>query len=200
MKQPSSINSLIVYFAIIAISCLIGGIMAELKMIGKKYSEIIMLFIAFFVGGFALLFIDRLYIIISISSMLVSTSFNLHISWTGEILPTKLRDLGFGLFVGMTRFGGFLSNFVFIAIVNINAQLTLWVYLITVVLIIVLLSFLPRNQIEELDSELKLDTESDIDIENGNCNFDGDCKEFDKEIIENNLFEITEEDLILVEK
>lgn len=168
--------------------------MAELKMIGKKYSEIIMLFISVFVGGFALLFVDSFYLIISISVMLINTTFNLHISWTGEILPTKLRDLGFGLFMGMTRFGGFLSNFVFIALVNINAQLTIWVYLITVVLTLVLLSFLPRNQIEELDAELNLDeSESDIDIENGNSM----CKEKNRDIILDSNEADTEEDNLL---
>ena len=86
----------------------------------------------------------------------MQNSFSLNTTWAVEILPTKIRDTGFGVFGSMIRLGAVISQFIFIVIVNINTTATIWIYIVSVILITICLCFLPRNEIEELDSELEL--------------------------------------------
>ena len=102
------------------------------------------------------IFLYHFEIFISISVAFLASAFGLHVSWTSEMLPTKLRDTGLGLFTSLTRLGGFVSQFVFISIAYLNFHLAIWIYLFSLLSMIVLICFLPKINIVELDSELEL--------------------------------------------
>jgi MFS family permease len=161
-SHDCQVNSLIIIYSITASSSIIGGIMAEMRSLGKKYCEIILFSLSLLFASMCPFFLFHFEILISISVSLLITAFNLHISWTGEILPTKLRDFGFGLFISMTRFGGFFTQYVFISVAHLNFQLTIWIYILSILILLVLITFLPRNNVIELDSELELDEMKEI--------------------------------------
>jgi MFS family permease len=155
-----NLNYLIQYYSVVALSSLLGGILAEFKFLGKKYSEIIVISLSFLITLLAVLFANEFYILFTICALLIKSAFNLQISWTTVCLPTKFRTTGFGLFLGMTRLGGFISQFAFNGMVN-NITLTIVIFMISLLGIIVFIIFLPKNEIEELDSELNLENNND---------------------------------------
>ena len=160
-SSKSEIDSLILFFAITSLSTLIGGIAAEMKNLGKKYCEIILIVLSLISACMCPIFLFHFEIFISISVAFLASAFGLHVSWTSEMLPTKLRDTGFGLFTSLTRLGGFVSQFVFISIAYLNFHLTIWIYLFSLLSMIVLICFLPKINIVELDSELELGDDSE---------------------------------------
>jgi hypothetical protein len=167
--KSQQINSLIFFFSITSLSNLLGGILAEFKNLGKKYSTIFLNIISVIFAIFGLYFKSHFYILFTFSTLFSSCAFNIHINWAGEILPTKIRDLGFGLFVGMTRLGAFSCQYVFIALVQVNIAITIWTYIVALIILIILLYFLPKNEINELDSSLEL-SETMSDDENDELN------------------------------
>jgi MFS family permease len=162
-KSPKEINSLINYYLIMMISALLTGVIAELKFIGKKYSEIILISTATIFSILSLIFKSHFQIFISISMMLNSGCFNLHISWTAEIIPTKIRDLGFGFFLGGSRVGAFISQFIFYEIAKVNTYSVIYIYTISLLVVSVLLMLLAKNEIGDLDSTLELANDTSDD-------------------------------------
>lgn len=150
------LKSLIVFFSITSISCILGAVMSELKFIGKKYSEIILITLSIIGTSISLLYLKEFYLIFSIASVFFISASNLHISWTTEILPTKLRKVGFGFYYGIGRLGSVISQFIFIPIAYFYVYLPIFIYIGACVIMIIIIFLLPKNEIENLDDTLEL--------------------------------------------
>jgi MFS family permease len=159
--KTREINDLIIY-TLIHIP-LIPAIISEIKSIGRKYSQIVLIIISIIVGIFALIFKNHYYIFIFASVALYSYSHNIQEAWINEILPTKIRDSGLGIFKGFGKIGAIISQFVFVGVAKIGMDITLYTYFISLIIIIIFICFLPKNEIIDLDSELDIDESSEDD-------------------------------------
>jgi hypothetical protein len=145
-------------------SNILFSIISEIKCIGKKLSIVIMSPFAILFGILSLIFKSYLYIFFTISTIFQGGLFNIYLMWSCILLPTKIRDTGVGLFIGMSRIGGFISQFVVIELVYLNIDIPILIYIISAIISVILVIFLPKKEVEELDSSLGLTlTITDID-------------------------------------
>lgn len=150
----SDINSLIWFYMLLIPA--IASVMAEMKFIGKKYSVILMTLVSIIFAELSMIYMDSHFRLkFFISSMLLNNALDLQVSWGSEVLPTKIRDVGLGIFQMSNRLGGIFAQFIFLILVHINTKLTILTYIICLVICVCIISFLPKNEIEELDSELE---------------------------------------------
>jgi hypothetical protein len=135
---------------------LFAAIFSEAKFIGKKYSNIILVTFTFVIGLFSFFMQYYFNPLIFFSLAFLQNAYYLTFTWANETSPTKIRDISLGLFVLSKKIGGFVPQFIFIALTKSNFIVTIVVYLVSIFIIIVCLIILPKNEIEELDSELEL--------------------------------------------
>lgn len=105
------------------------------------------LIIAGYIGGiiFALinlLNIERIYIWILVYSYFLGGSFNLCVTYTTCVYPTKVRDSALGFFYFCTRIGGFSSQFLFLWLFTINIMYPYYLLLILNVICLIFSFFL----------------------------------------------------------
>jgi MFS family permease len=152
--HPKEINNLMLYC--LSQIPLLPSILAEFKSIGKKYSIGLLILVSLIFGIFSLVISQHFNIFLFISMSLFANAFYLLETWTNEILPTRIRDSGYGLFRGVAKIGAFFSQFVLVSFAKKGREITIIAFLICLLLLLIIICFLPKNEIDDLDSTLDL--------------------------------------------
>lgn len=157
------INTLLVFATGKLIGAFCGMFISEFKCLPYKFLLIVFLIFSFIFGICGLIFIKHFSILTIISIVFVYLSKNLMYAWTGEILPTKLRDNGFSLLMLTGRTGGIFSQIILVNVVYFNYKLAIVIYLVMLTLSILLIVILPKNDIQDLDSSIEvIDSEKEL--------------------------------------
>lgn len=160
--ELAELDYMILFYSVLALSSFLGGVLSEIKIIGVKYSEMIVITLSFLITFFGVLLANKLYWIFTICALLIKSAFNLQISWSAVTLPTKFRTTGFGLFLACTRLGGFISQFAFNGL-NKDTTVTIVMFFLSLIGIVASIYYIPKSEIEELDCELDLEDNVDDD-------------------------------------
>lgn len=166
LKEKDPINSLIVINLTGSLGTVIGGAVSELKWLGRKRTEIYFFAFAIFFAVLSLFVLIELNVFIGISLSFFQSAINIHITYTEEIYPTKIRDYSTGIMLGTTRIGGFLSQFAYMNMFKRFFLYPVYFYILVLLFIMVLLCFLPNDNRKALDSYIKVDTDRE-DTEKG---------------------------------
>ncbi len=166
LKEKDPINSLIIIHLTGSIGSVIGGAVSEIKWFGRKRTEIVFFSCSIFFAVLSLFVLVELNVFIGISLSFFQSAINIHITYTEEIYPTKIRDYSTGVMLGTTRIGGFLSQFAYMNILKGFFLYPIYFYIMILLLIIVLLCFLPSDNRKALDSIIRVHTERE-DTEKG---------------------------------
>ncbi len=150
------INEMILIYALTIIGCFVGGITSEIKKLGRKYSEIIGFIFAFIFGLISVIHNKYFSFWIGISISFFGAVFNLHISYTEEIYPTKIRDFAVGILLGISRLGAFISQYTRLYFDNISLFFSVYSYLGMIVILIILIFLLPKDNTGQIDSYIIL--------------------------------------------
>eukprot|EP00340_Litonotus_pictus_P007793 CAMPEP_0170523818 /NCGR_PEP_ID=MMETSP0209-20121228/9254_1 /TAXON_ID=665100 ORGANISM="Litonotus pictus, Strain P1" /NCGR_SAMPLE_ID=MMETSP0209 /ASSEMBLY_ACC=CAM_ASM_000301 /LENGTH=443 /DNA_ID=CAMNT_0010812133 /DNA_START=440 /DNA_END=1768 /DNA_ORIENTATION=+ len=92
----------------------IGGFIAEIKFLGRKFAILLCYFICFVANG--VLIWDRSYFEICQTVVLFSgnVAYNNFITYFTEFYPSEIKDTSISFFMFLCRMGGFLSQFLFL--------------------------------------------------------------------------------------
>lgn len=127
----------------------LGGILAEVKSLGRRYT-IFICYVFSLLGNIWLILAPAYF---EISQILIlalgGTGYNVFIIYFSELYPTKIRDYASGLFFFINRFGGFLSQFIFLFLVSLNVYLPYLVLIVMQLICLVILCCLPYDTIGE---------------------------------------------------
>ena len=155
-EKKETVDGLILIFIISCIGNIIGGVFSEIKHFGRKNSEIFFFSISTLCAILALIFLKSANILLAFSLSFYGASFNMHITYSEEIFPTKIRDFAMGLLFFMTRMGGFTCQFIFIPMLKFNPLFPVYIYIGITLILIVILFFLPHDNDNELDSVIEI--------------------------------------------
>ncbi len=153
----TTINNIILIYLIGIIGNIGGGLISEIKGIGRKYSEILLLFLTIISGFLSIVASNKFSLWMGISNSFLGAAFNIHIIYTEEIYPTKIRDLAFGVLIGMSRVGGFTSQFIFMAFNKAPVFFAVWTYLVFLGIMVFLMFFLPKDNTSNIDAKIEFD-------------------------------------------
>jgi len=159
IQEKHPIDSLILINLTGSLGTLVGGIVSEIKSLGRKKTEIYFFSISIIFAVLSLFFLRDLNILIGISLSFFQSAFNIHITYTEEIYPTKIRDYSTGILFGTSRIGGFLSQFAYINMLKGFVFYPMYFYILDILLVIILLFYLPDDNLKALDSYIKVDNE-----------------------------------------
>lgn len=140
---------------------LLPAILAEIKNVGKKLWQGILILFALIIGIFCFIFPEYCNIFLLLSISLFANAFFLLETYANEILPTKIRDFGAAFFRGIAKFGAISSQFIFLSLAKTGKEITIIFYLICLSIAILNIYFLPKTEIEDLDSYLDLTVDTD---------------------------------------
>jgi AAHS family benzoate transporter-like MFS transporter len=164
LLSTNVIDDLILYNLILF--PLIPALLSEFKTLGKKYIIIILNFLAVLLAFIPFIVKDHSKIFIFSSVAALNYALMINLTWKTEFIPTKMRDAGYGLFLGTGKVGSIISPFLFIFLAKSGVYPTLIVYNVCLFFVIISVFFLPKNEILELDSEMELDESSDEENDN----------------------------------
>jgi putative MFS transporter len=137
-------------------SQLIGGFLCEIKFLGRKKSSLIASFLAFIFTILFILFPKTYTFLFGVSQAFLQIVFNIIITYSCEIYPTKIRDYATGFLFFTTRIGGIISQFLFLYINNLG----IWVpYYVSLGFILVNIFFIIMLPYETYGKPLDIDYE-----------------------------------------
>lgn len=183
--SDNTINNLILVYAIGILGNFAAGIVSEFKIIGKKYSEIVFFLLSFIFGIISILLYQNFSFWIGLSLSLLGAAFNIHINYTEELYPTKIRDFALGCLFGMTRLGGFISQYLFISFGKASLFFSLYAYLFMILIKIILIFLLPNDNNSQMDGIICFEDSMLISKEEPTEKKKINFKEFEEE--DNNL-------------
>lgn len=154
--KKQNLNDLILITLLGSLGNLIAGILVEIKQIGRKHLAMIFLAICIITGILSFAFVSYFSLFIGISNCFISGAFNIHISYSEEIYPTKIRDFAMSFLFSMTRLGGFSTQYIFLGLINVSLFFPIYVFCILCTILIVLFYFLPKDNTDSLDSEIHI--------------------------------------------
>lgn len=155
--RGDAINKLILINLYGSFGTILAGIFSEIKGFGRKNTEIYFISGSAFFGTIALIYMRHFNTIMGLGLSLMQSSINIHITYTEEIYPTALRDYASGLLCATTRLGGFASQFIFIYLISLFFLYPVYFYILSCLICVSLICFLPDDNKKALDSYIKLD-------------------------------------------
>jgi len=95
-------------------SNVIGGILSEISFLGRKKSILLALIISLVLMFLLILIPKNFTIYFGLYLAFMTIAFNITITYSCEVFPTKIRDQAMGFLYFATRIGGFLSQIVYL--------------------------------------------------------------------------------------
>lgn len=161
--DPDNENLIVLSAAIIGV--LIGAILCEVKTFGRRFSITACSVAA---ALFFLLIVvtkSNFVIFYAIANLFASIVFNIILSYTTEVYPTIIRDIAVGFLLSVTRFAGFLSQFVFLPLLTVNTIAPYILALVLALLMAVLSFLLPYETYgHSLDDDMSKDIDDKVDM------------------------------------
>jgi len=155
--RGDTINNLILINIYGSFGTILAGIFSEIKGFGRKKTEIYFISGSAFFATISLIYMKNFNSLMGLGLSLMQSSINIHITYTEEIYPTALRDYARGVLCATTRLGGFASQFIFIYLIEVFFLYPVYFYIISCLICVSLIVFLPDDNKKALDSFIKLD-------------------------------------------
>jgi len=122
----SIITEQILVYLVSSPGSFLAGFMTEIEFFGRKITTLIgFLFVAIF-ASLGLFDLNNFAIYFSISGFFISFSFNASGSYSSEVYPTKLRNIGVGFLNFCNRVSGFLSQFIAVQLFKVHYLLQIY--------------------------------------------------------------------------
>jgi MFS family permease len=154
----------------------LAGFMTEIEFFGRKITTLIgFLFVAIF-ATLGLFDLDNFAIYFSIAGFFINFSFNASGSYSSEVYPTKLRNMGVGFLNFCNRVSGFLSQFIAVQLFKINYLLQIYFSIIICLIACFITYSLPY------DTHGKLLDSHEFANDNNDNNHNKSQKEKDKNV------------------
>lgn len=152
VKNNNSIKIVIIKNLIISITLIaanpLGGLICEIKTLGRKYTMFIC-YVFCLIANILLLIDHNSYYEASQIIILVfgGIAYNMVIMFFTELYPVKLRDTAVSFYFSINRVGGFVSQILFLMLVNIDIFLPYYVLVILLTVIIISIYIMPYDTI-----------------------------------------------------
>lgn len=123
----------------------IGGFIAEIKVLGRKYS-ILGCYLICLIASMVLLY-DKTYYETCQTIILFSgnVGYNNFITYFTELYPTEMKDTSVSFFFFICRIGGFISQFIFLIFFSWNYNLPYYVLFVLLLITNYFVFFLPYD-------------------------------------------------------
>lgn len=148
-SQPISdiiLGNINIAFALI-ISNPIGGALSELKFLGRKHT-ILICYIPCLIANILIIIYPSIYEACQTIILLFGNiSYNLFIIYFTELYPSKLRDSAVSYFFSLNRFGGCISQLVFLYLFNLGLFIPYYVLTAIISVTIICVFMLPYNTV-----------------------------------------------------
>jgi AAHS family 4-hydroxybenzoate transporter-like MFS transporter len=139
-------------------SNILGGYLSELSFLGRNKTTNVGFFFAVIFVGLAILFPAYFTLFIGLFFAFTSIAFNVNTTYSCEVYPTKIRDVAMGFLFFSTRVGGFLSQFFYLSMSNINKWLP---YYFTILVVLINMIFVYMMPYETYGKPLDIDLDSE---------------------------------------
>ena len=110
-EQSAIVRNMLIFFSG-ATACLFGGIMCEIKELGRKKTIVFCSFTACCLSVLSMLVSKWFQYVFPVAFLFNNISFILLYTYTAEIFKTSLRVKALGLLIFMARMGGVFGNFI----------------------------------------------------------------------------------------
>ena len=99
------------------------------------------------------------------SMIAIDMSRSVNYSWVTIIFPTKLRDNAIAMFTFTSRIFTCVLQGVMVYIALNNFKLSIWIFIIQLAITILIVLVLPKNDIQQTDSEIEVfENEDEIEL------------------------------------
>lgn len=155
VSDADIIYSMLILCALSLVVLLLFPLLSETELFGLKRLTIIMYICSLITAVLILAIPSAIYWLMIINGLFNSVAFNVSTTYSCSLYPTKIRDTALGFLYACTRAGGFISQFLFLGLFNLN-----WIvpyYLLAVLIAVALVSaFLLKQEpsFEVIDKEL----------------------------------------------
>ena len=131
---------------------LFGAFFSEIKFFDKKFSKIFILSFSIFFAVMSIVFVKKFYLFTALSDNLCDLCYIMLITYTEEIYPTIIKDHAVGFMLFIDGVAGFASQFVFISVFKYGKLVPLLLYIISLLIGMLIIIFLPKDNISNIDS------------------------------------------------
>jgi MFS family permease len=133
---------------------LIGGLVSEIEIFGRKNTIIISFFFAIIFNFLMIYNSSNYHYHFGIYMLFIDLSYDVNTTYCCEIYPTKVRDLALGYLFFWNRVGGFISQILFIYFYKIGLWVPYWATIALTAVNIMLVFYLPiETHSRPLDQE-----------------------------------------------
>ena len=130
---------------------LIGGLMCEIKSIGRKRTICIGFIISTICLIMILIFHSYYTILYSVYLFFVNISFNVTLTYVVEVYPSELRDTSSGFLFSCLRISGFFSQYLYLALNNLYYMMPYYFSGLICLIAVWITVKLPYEPIEEIE-------------------------------------------------
>ena len=142
----------------------IGGMLCEIKQIGRRKTMMIGFAIAAVSSFLIILFIQNFTILYCIYLSFVNMSFNVTLTYIVEIYPSRLKNTSSGFLFSCLRVSGFLSQYIYLYLSDIHYTIPYYFCCIIATCAIALSCNLPYDNSEDLAKKYVEIKKVEIDI------------------------------------
>lgn len=145
-------------YSIGIIGYLVGGVISEMRLFGRKNGIIFALFFCIVFTYLGILDPKNFVTYFGIYFIFLNTPLIVVDVYSCELYPTKIRDIAVGFFFACCRFGSCIANIIYVSLYRMGTFVPFWIVIITCVLDICLSYLVPYETFG-----MALDTDHDYE-------------------------------------
>lgn len=147
-----------------SLSLFISGWVTEIPIFGRKNTTILAYVFSLIFAILICALPAHFSVFIGICWAFVGVSFNVSTAYSCEIYPTKIRDTAIGFLFALTRFGGFISQYLFLGLNSLGVMIPYYICVGVLVFSIVIVFLLPYETYgTPLDYDHRKNDANDLD-------------------------------------